>query len=385
MKINKSLKNITFKEYCSINDYKYSVIQNEYIQKVYVPRYVDNLGAKNYITVKYPEIYVAEILNANLLGKNSIVFDDKGYCIYDKPCRDIENKFDLKHANTVYIDRNTTKIVFDDNKPQIIDEGIMLITNAPSNYYHINLEVFSKLCLINELQVYRDIPILIDDIVLKIPQFKKELDMLNKSKRKIIYLKKGSYYKVKKLVCLSDLAIIPLNRRVGYLCKYGDVAISNVAIKLLNSNLAIKNDIFRKIFISRKYCNNKRLENYERVEQIFMNFGYEIIHPEKMSFKDQLKVFSEAEYIAGASGAGLTNILFANKDAKFICILPKEVETTCYSAIPGILGQEYYFLDAKLSGTKTQYAYYQNSFKADERNIYRFLKNIHILKNIHKD
>jgi len=375
--INKNLKNITFKEYCKINNYKYSVIQNEYIQKVYVPRYVDDLEAKNYVTVNYPEIYVAEILNANLFGKNSIVFDDKDYCIYDKPCRDIENKFDLKHANTVYIDRYTTKIVFDDNKPEIIDKGVMLIANASANYYHINLEVFSKLCLINELEEYRDIPILIDDTVLKIPQFKEELDMLNKSKRKVIYLKKGGYYKVNKLVCLSDLAIIPLNRRPGYLCNYGDVAVSDVAIKLLNSNLAIKNDIFRKIFISRKHSKKKRLENYEIVEQIFIDFGYEIIHPEEMSFKEQLKIFSEAEYIAGASGAGLTNILFANKHAKFICILPKEVETTSYSSITGILGQEYYFLDAKLLGEKTDYAYYQKNFKADEKNIYTFLKNIH--------
>ena len=45
-----------------------------------------------------------------------------------------------------------------------------------------------------------------------------------------------------------------------------------------------------------------------------------------MSFQDELKIFSEAEFIAGASGAGLTNIMFANENAKVIFIQPKTIQ-----------------------------------------------------------
>jgi capsular polysaccharide biosynthesis protein len=377
MRINKNLKTITSKEYCLINNYKYSVIQKGYLQNVYIPRYADDLEVKNYIPAKFPEISMSELLNVNLLGNNSIIFDDNNYCIYDIPFRDEENKFHLKYGNTLYSDKHTTSIVFDDSTQEIIDEGIMLIGNASFNYYHLNMEIFSKLCLIDKLEEYINIPILVDEYILRIPQFKQELYALNKFGRKIIVLKRGHYYKINKLIYLSDLAVIPLNIKEGHMCEYKDLILSDIGIKLLSSSLAIKNDIYRKIFISRKNNTNKRLVNYINVEKIFRKFGYEVIYPETMTFKEQLEIFSQAEYIAGVSGAGLTNILFLNENAKVICIIPKEIELTCYSNIAGILGQEYYFLDAKLSGDKNKYGYYQNSFTADEADIYNFLNSVH--------
>lgn len=377
MKVSKTLKNITFKEYCDIKKYEYSIIKKSYFQGVYLPIYIDNLNKNAYMEVNYPEIYVAKLYNVNLIGKQSLVFDDDDYCIYDMPCRDIENKFNLKCANTVYIDKEKTSIVYDDMTIDLIDEGIMLIANASANYYHINFEVFSKLCLIEELGLYPNMPIIVDEVILSVSQFKEELDKLNKSNRKVIYLKKGICYKVKKMIYISELAIIPLNRRIGKTCEYGELAISELAIKLLNKNLAVENVVSRKIFISRKYSKNKRLENYEAIEEMFLEFGYEPIYPDQISFDEQVKIFSQAKYIAGVSGAGLTNILFANKCAKIICIMPKDVKTACYSTIAGILGQEYYFIDAKLSAKKDQYAYYQSAFEVDEKSVYEFLKNIH--------
>ena len=42
-----------------------------------------------------------------------------------------------------------------------------------------------------------------------------------------------------------------------------------------------------------------------------------------MSFNENLKIFSEAEFIAEAYGAGFTNILFTNENAKIILYNPK--------------------------------------------------------------
>ena len=372
MSIEKKLKNISCKEYCNIHNFKYSLQKKEQSQKIYLQDYGENPEANNYIEVMYPAIYIAELNNVNIIGANYIIFDDNNYCIYDLPLMDNENKFDLKCNNTVYVDKNVTCINY--NEPiETIDEGIMLIACCSYNFSHFHTEVLSKLCLINSINEYNNVPILIDEICLTTQQFLEELEMLNKKGRKIISIKKGYVYNIKKLIYISDLGIYPFQIKEGYLLKNKDCVINDIGIKLLNENLSIKSNIFRKIFISRRNTWNPRLENQDIVEQIFVENGYEIIFPEVMSFADQLKIFSEAEFLAGVYGSGFTNIIFTNKNAKVICIQPKEIEWPWFSNLAGILGQQYYFLDAELS-KETPFRYYQNNFKLNEEYLRKFLK-----------
>jgi capsular polysaccharide biosynthesis protein len=171
------------------------------------------------------------------------------------------------------------------------------------------------------------------------------------------------------------LAIYPFQIKEGYFLRTNDCVMDDLCINLLHESFSIGSNIFRKIFISRRNAPNPRLENQNIVEQIFLENGYEIIFPEIMSFYEKLKIFSEAEFIAGAYGAGFTNILFANKNAKIICIQPKMIEWPWISNIAGILGQQCYFLDAELS-KETPFRYYQNTFKLEEESLKKLLKSI---------
>ncbi|MBU3161556.1 glycosyltransferase family 61 protein [Clostridium frigoris] len=372
MNIEKRLKNISCKEYCNIHNFKYYIKQNEYSQKIYIPDYRDNSEVDNYVNVKYPETFIAELYNVNIIGGNSIIFDENDNCIYDLPLMDDENRFELICGNALFVDKSSTVVRYN-NSNEIIEEGIMLIANASFNYFHFNLESLSKLCLIDEIGEYNKAPLLVDERCLRIQSFKDELDMLNINGRQIIYLKQGYSYNVKKLVYLSDLIISPMNFKKDVLIRYDDYMINEVAVKLLHDSLSINSNITKKLFISRRNCSLIRLTNQNKIEQIFKEYGYEVIYPEEMSFHDQLKTFSEAEFIAGASGAGFTNILFANINAKIICILPKEIKLTCYSNIAGVLGQECYYLDAKIH-YNTSTVYYQDSFELEEDYLRKFLE-----------
>lgn len=373
MTIEKLLNNISCKEYCAIHNMKYSIQLKEHFQKIYVPNYRDKSETINYIDlVKYPEIFISELNNVNIIGANYVIFDENNYCIYDMALKDDENKFDLKLNNTIYVDKNITCIKY--NEPiESIEEGIMLIAGCSFNYSHFHVEVLSKLSFINQVDEYKNVPILIDEICLKTPQFLEELEILNKNGHKIISIKKGCCYNVKNLIYVSDLGIYPFEIKKDCLLENKDCVINDLGIKLLHENLSIKSNIFRKVYISRRNIYNSRLENQDIVEQIFSKNGYELIFPETMSFKDQLKIFSEVEFFAGVYGSGFTNIIFTNKNAKIICIQPKQIESPWFSNLAGILGHQSYFLDAELS-KETPYRYYQNRFKLDEEFLRNFLK-----------
>lgn len=373
MNIQRRLNNISCKEYCNINNFKYSTIKNEHSQKIYIPNYKNNPEDSNDFDVKYPEVYIADLYDVNLIGGNRIIFDKNDNCIFDLALMDNEDRFLLAVRNLYYVDKNITLLYYNEYI-QIIEEGIMLISDASFNYFHFNIELLSKLCLINKIDKYNKVPILIDEGCLRFQNFKDELEKLNFNGREIIYIKQGYCYNVKKLIYISDLIISPIGLKKGELLRYEDYMINDLAANLLHDNLSIRNNnIYRKLYISRKNCWNKRLLNEDKIQHIFIEYGYEIICPEEMSFQDQLKIFSEAEFIAGASGAGFTNILFANKNVKIICILPKEIELSCYSNIAGILGQQCHYLDARIP-SYTNGEHYQNSFELNEEYLRKFLE-----------
>lgn len=375
MNIERRLNNISCKEYCKVNNFKYSIIENEHFQKIYIPNYRDNPRDNNYLDAKYPEVYIADLYNVNLIGGNNVIFDKNDNCIFDLALMDDEDRFLLAVCNVSYVDKNITLLHYDEYI-QTIEEGIMLISDASFNYFHFNVELLSKLCLINKIEEYNKVPILVDECCLRFQNFKHELEMLNLNGREIIYIKQGYCYNVKKLIYISDLIISPIGLKKGELLRYEDYMIHDLAINLLHDNLSIyDNNIHRKLYISRKNCWNKRLLNDDKIQQIFTQYGYEIICPEEMSFQDQLQIFSEAEFIAGASGAGFTNILYANKNVKIICILPKEIKLSCYSNIAGLLGQQCYYLDAKIP-SYTNSEHYQNSFELNEEYLRKFLEDI---------
>jgi capsular polysaccharide biosynthesis protein len=374
MKFDRRLNNISCKEYCTLKNYKYFIIQKEHFEKNYIPDYGDITEANNYITVKFPEIYIAELSNVNLIGATSIIFDENNNCIYDLPLRDHENRFNLAIGNVYYVDKNVT-LTYYEKANEKIKEGIMLISNASFNYFHFNMELLSKLCLINKIEAYNNVPILIDERCLRIKSFKDELDMLNIHNRPIIPLNAGYCYEVENLIYVSDLLIGPIDLKKNTLLKYEDYIMSESAVNLLHNNLAMNSNPSKKLYISRKNCFGTRiLLNQNNVEQIFKEHGYEIVYPELIPFQEQLKLFSEAEYIAGPSGAGFTNILFANKTAKIICILPSETKLTCYSNIAAVLGQTCRYLDGKIH-ENPNVVLYQNSFELDEKALINFLSH----------
>lgn len=67
---------------------------------------------------------------------------------------------------------------------------------------------------------------------------------------------------------------------------------------------------FRKIFISRSKATKRRILNEAALLPILQETGFEIVFPEELSYREQVKLFAESKVVVGAHGAGFTNLLF---------------------------------------------------------------------------
>lgn len=75
---------------------------------------------------------------------------------------------------------------------------------------------------------------------------------------------------------------------------------------------AIKNVYGDKIFISRRYS-NRPLPNELLLEEIARSKNFQIVYLESMSFADEILLFMNAEVIVGATGGGLSNIVWIDE------------------------------------------------------------------------
>ena len=112
----------------------------------------------------------------------------------------------------------------------------------------------------------------------------------------------------------------------------------------LRERLVKTSSVRRRLYISRRLAQRRRIINEDELEPILADHGFEIIEAETMSFAEQLKLFSEAEVIVGPHGAGLTNLLFAPRGCKVLEVFDPNHVKVLYYALADVLEQPYWYI-----------------------------------------
>jgi capsular polysaccharide biosynthesis protein len=66
----------------------------------------------------------------------------------------------------------------------------------------------------------------------------------------------------------------------------------------------------------------RKMHNIEQVQALLSKYEFETVYLEGMSIVDQIMLFQRAEFVIGAHGAGLTNLLFCEPGTKVIEFMP---------------------------------------------------------------
>lgn len=95
-----------------------------------------------------------------------------------------------------------------------------------------------------------------------------------------------------------------------------------------------------RVFVSRLVTTtqNRVCRNTPEVEDVFRSFGFEVVHPERLSLGEQASVFAGARVIAGFAGSALFNLLHSQRLDRLI-VLTHESYTArneyMFSAVKG--------------------------------------------------
>lgn len=100
----------------------------------------------------------------------------------------------------------------------------------------------------------------------------------------------------------------------------------------------------RRLFISRSGAQYRRIQNENELLPILEKEGFEIVQPEKLTFQEQITLFSQADYVIAPHGAGLSNLVFCPEGAKVIELFPPRFPCICYWHLSQLVKLKYAYL-----------------------------------------
>lgn len=111
----------------------------------------------------------------------------------------------------------------------------------------------------------------------------------------------------------------------------------------------------RRIFISREDTKLRRFTNRGAVHAVLERHGFGIVLAARLSFREQIETFRDAAVIAGAHGAGLTNIVFAPPEAPLIEFFPCTRMKPTYLQLSLAQGRPYHWLRGGPGGKRQHF------------------------------
>ena len=207
--------------------------------------------------------------------------------------------------------------VFEGSSPtKQLEAAIFIGSRAPDNYYHWLINGVLKVFVANQgVQLSPEIPLLVPSAVEKWPQLREALAFVAKE-RKIVFFTEQDVIHVEELFVLDPppASDTPLSRNVRHrvplrvhreaLRAFRAEVLAKVVTPVTTTGPRIR------LFLL-KPPDHPNAANQSELLEALLSLDFIAIEPEKMSFFQQVAIFSQAECVVGASGAGFTNILFA--------------------------------------------------------------------------
>lgn len=281
---------------------------------------------------RFPEIFVATINNAITYGGTNLILADDHVVSHDLYDFGRDYTSEELHGRTL-IDPKSSRIrwLLHDEAPEAIPVAATFVDACAANYAHWMSEVLPRVVLFCDEERYKGIPIIVNDGLHK--NIMESLFLLAGSDREIITLPIGRALVVDELYFTSTAGYVPFERRTKKLSGHSHGLFSPLAFERIRNHLNAlvqkteKEAWPEKIFL-RRNSGARKVTNATELERVLVGRGYVIVEPEKLTFSEQVQLFSNAKIIIGSSGAALANMLFAPQNARIFILISKNPDTS---------------------------------------------------------
>ena len=99
----------------------------------------------------------------------------------------------------------------------------------------------------------------------------------------------------------------------------------------------------KRIFVTRRDASLRRMLNEDAVSRLLARYGFEDYELSRLSLREHVELFHQAEIVIGTHGAGLSSIVFSG-DIQLVVIHPTRTPQNHYHTLAKGLGQRHHFI-----------------------------------------
>jgi capsular polysaccharide biosynthesis protein len=208
----------------------------------------------------------------------------------------------------------------------------VLAASGSNVYYHWMFDILPRINLLKQSGASNNIDQFIIDY-LGISYQKETLERAGIAPGKIVRSNNHWNFHVKVDDLIIPSLVSPNNTPTIEACLY--------LRSLFQKEIAVKSS-GKKLYIQR--LNGRKIINETEILNILKPLNFQVVHPEKLTVAQQAKLFTEAEFVIGPHGAGLTNIVFCQPGTRVIDLFAPEWINPCYWILADALQLKYGYL-----------------------------------------
>lgn len=225
-------------------------------------------------------------------------------------------------------------------KKKKINEGLWVLDQWSFGYFHWFTEVLPR--IISGMEINKEVKTLLP---LHCKQNDFMMESLRALKTEALFYDINRKILVKKLFAPSHLQ--PAQFDPEYILKVRDAFQSNLT----------KDIPKKKIYISRKNANRRKILNENELNNILSTYGFVAVYMEELSFSKQRTLMNETKILISNHGAGLTNMLFMNEGSLVIELKSDALDiNNCFFNLATALNHRYYYTINKGDSNEIQKA-----------------------------
>lgn len=270
------------------------------------------------------DLYVAEIMQAAIVGRGSAVRTATGVVLDDNVAHSLGGHLDLGFEAAVRA-RYRQDLLLDESGLTTVraERGVHMVGASSLNYGHWFTEYLPKLQLLANHPDYAATPIYVDQ-------------HMPASHFRALHLLTAGAQRVERvpprtIVQFDRLLVAPTHTFFPFVCKpdtepsvaigsFAPAAFAAMRDSLLGA-LGLTAEPMptagRRVFLARQ-TKGRALVNEEELQALYAAHGFEIIHPARLDFDAQVRLFNQTDCIAGPNGSAFFNLMFCRKGARVI-------------------------------------------------------------------
>ena len=103
----------------------------------------------------------------------------------------------------------------------------------------------------------------------------------------------------------------------------------------------------KRIYVSRAHAPKRHLLNEAEILPVLQDFDVAVVHPERHTFADQVRLFANAELVIGNYGANLTNAVFAPRGVTMFAVTSEFMNDDFFWDLANLKSGRYFSLHGK--------------------------------------